>query len=66
MNEVVSTYAKCLIETLLNVHGLANMARGATTPNLQKEYMSTAAKWLPTLETQMNELRHWLEHEVNK
>jgi hypothetical protein len=61
--EAVSIYAKSLLETLLNVHALANMARGADRQPDRAEYMKTAAAWLPSLERQMHDLRYWLERE---
>jgi hypothetical protein len=54
-----------MIETLLNVHALSNMARGSNNPNERRQYMKTASGWLPSLERQMNDLKYWLEREQN-
>ena len=55
--ELVSTAAQSAIEMLLNIHALANMNRASGN----KEYLDTAAAWLPRLETQMRTLRRELE-----
>lgn len=55
--ETASTYAKTLIETLLNVHALACMHRSSGDDH----YRETAAKWLPSLESQLSALKRELE-----
>lgn len=44
--EMGSTYAKLMIETLLNVHGLCNMHRSSDND----EHRKVAAQWIPTLD----------------
>lgn len=55
--EYASTYAKTMIETLLNVHALASMHRSSGDDH----YRETAAGWLPSLENQWASLKRELE-----
>ena len=50
--EQASTYAKTLIETLVSVHALACMYRSSGHP----EYANSAARWIPSLESQFASL----------
>lgn len=64
--EMASVFAKGLIETLLNVHALANMARASDNPRIAAEFMSGAADWLPSIESQVASLkRELLREETN-
>lgn len=56
MNEQAATYAKCMIDSLLSVHALANMHRASGND----EYRQTATRWLPILENQLRNLREEL------
>lgn len=53
MDEMASTHARVLIDTLLNVHALANMHRSSGND----EYRKTAAGWLDTIDHQVSRLR---------
>jgi hypothetical protein len=55
--EAASTYAKIMIETLLNVHALTNMYRSSGND----EYRDGAARWMPALEEQLKSLKRELE-----
>lgn len=57
--ETVSTKARMLIEQLLHVHALANMARASG----QKEYLRSAARWLPQIESGVKSIREELEQQ---
>jgi DnaJ-class molecular chaperone len=59
MDELGSTFAKLLIETLLNVHALTNMHRSSGND----EYRKTAAGWLPSLRDLMTSLERELTKE---
>lgn len=56
--ENISTHARLMIDALLSVHALANMYRSSDN----KEYVKTAAGWLPNLEDQFRSLKE----EINK
>lgn len=56
MQEMVSLHAESMVRNLLSVHALSSMARGSGS----KEYMRAAARWLPTLEMNMDALRREL------
>ena len=51
--ELTSTYAKCAIEILLNVHALACLARGSN----RMEHLAQAREWLPKLEDALRSMR---------
>lgn len=55
--ELGSTYVRLMIEQLLHVHALTNMYRSSDN----KQYLKTAADWLPSLESLMKDLRRELE-----
>lgn len=55
-SELASTYAKTMIETLMNVHALACMHRASGND----EHRRSAANWLPALEHQLSALRREL------
>lgn len=57
MGEVASTYAKGMIEMLLNVHALACMYRASG----HEEHRRAAAEWLSQLEDQLRSLRRELQ-----
>lgn len=63
MDELVSTYARILIEELLSVHALSNMARSASQA-ARREHMKSAADWLPKLEENVRQLRWAIERET--
>lgn len=52
MSEIASTYARSLMEILLNVHALTNMHRASG----DDEYRKAAAMWIPNLESTMRSL----------
>lgn len=54
--ELASTYAKTMIEALLNVHALACMHRASGND----EHRRSAADWLPSLDQQLSALRREL------
>jgi hypothetical protein len=56
MGEVASVCAENLISSLLSVHALTNMHRSSGND----EYRQSAARWLPTLERQLADLRREL------
>lgn len=54
--ETASVFASTLITSLMSVHALTNMHRASGND----EYRRSAAEWLPTLETQLANLRRAL------
>lgn len=55
--ELTVAYAQNMIEALLHVHALANMARASGN----KEHARSAIGWLPILERQLRDMRADLE-----
>lgn len=58
--ELGSTYAKSMIETLLNVYALTNLHRASGN----EEHRKAAAGWLPALENQLASLKRELSKPV--
>lgn len=59
--ETVSIKARLLIENLLHVHALANMARASDNERHVQEHFRSALGWLPRMEETMRSLREELE-----
>lgn len=54
--EMTSTHTRLLIEVLLSVHALSNMYRSSEN----KEYMRSAAEWLPRIHNLVDNIEHEL------
>ena len=60
--EMGSTYAKLMIDALLNVHALTNMHRSSGN----EEYRKTATGWLPQLKGLMIDLERELTFPIKE
>ena len=60
--ELASVHSKSLVEMLLQVNALSNMARGAGYGTSEaRSYLSTAATWMSKIDAEMESLKRELE-----
>lgn len=62
--ELASIHSRNLIEMLMRVNALSNMALGAGTESHNaKHHLETAARWLPKIESELSALKRELSRE---